>query len=577
MILQELTKYYYRLHNDPDADVPPFGFGKQGVHFCIVLNEHGQIVGDPIDLRGEKGKAKRIEVPGPIKKTSGIAANFLWENTSYALGHAPADKGKRTPEEHATFIQLAKTVLKGVTIPEAKALLAFLNSWRPEEASHFPLLEEMEGKYIVFRLEKKRAYIHEAPEIRQAWLTHLEANQPQTKGMCLVTGEKDTPIPKINAAIKGVTGAQTAGAALVSFNIDAATSFNKTQNLNAPISEQAAFAYTTALNYLLSPESTRKVRMNDTTLTFWTETPTKFEEVFWLSMDTPFAEDEMLKQQLHGYLGSIAKGKIPDEFGDPETPFYILGVSPNAARLSVRIWCVSTIQQLVDNLHRHYSAMQIVPAYASDPRFPTPKQLLRDIATNHDFKNIPPQLEGQLLKSILQGAPYPTSLLVATLGRIRVDKKVTYLRMCLIKAFLTRKTSQEIPMGLDATNTEIGYLLGRTFAVAEYVQAKAITNANATIRDKFFASASVNPSHTFPLILRHTQHGLAKIRKAGRKPLSKYLDVLLQNIIDEITSSEGFPKSLSLTKQGFFMLGYYHQRQDLYTVKETATEENTED
>lgn len=403
-------------------------------------------------------------------------------------------------------------------------------------------------------------------------MRHLEKEAPEDIGQCLITGLSGQSIANTHPQIKNVQGANTAGAALVSFNATAFESYNKGKgNLNAPVSERAAFAYTTALNHLLAPESSRKLRVGDTTVVFWTEARGEVERFFNFAMGGRHAEDDSLARRLEGYLSTLVKGKYPEELGDSRTPFYVLGLSPNAARLSVRFWHVGTVGDMAAHLGEHYRALALQRRFDSDPEHPSPWHLLKELAPQRDSKNISPLLFGQFVRSVVQGPAYPQTLLSAAIGRIRADKEVNYLRAAVIKAFLVRNRKQEISMTLDTTNTDIGYRLGRLFAIVERIQEEAVPGANATVKDRFFASAAATPARTFPIIVKNAQHGLAKIRK-DKPGWAINLDKAIQEIVGGIDAATGFPASMPSDKQGMFILGYYQQRQDFYTKKEKNTE-----
>jgi CRISPR-associated protein Csd1 len=359
---------------------------------------------------------------------------------------------------------------------------------------------------------------------------------------------------------------------LISFNFDSAISFGKKQNLNAPICEQAAFAYTTALNTLLASGSRRKVQIGDTTVVFWTDVPGAAEEFFGLAVGGKEAEDQEMTKEIELHLRAVVKGYYPHELGKSDTAFYVLGLSPNAARLSVRFWYVGTVGQMAENIGSHYKALRLQRSFENDPEYPRPWWLLKELAPQRDSRHIPPLLAGQLVRAIVHNQPYPRTLLTTVITRIRADKQVNYLRACIIKAYLTRNAYKEIAMGLDKDNTDIGYRLGRLFAIVEHIQNDAVPGANATVRDRFFGAAAATPRRIFPVILKNAQHGLAKIRK--EKPgWAVSLDKSLQEILDSVKPQNGFPATMSLEKQGMFVLGYYHQRQDLYTKQEDKTEE----
>ena len=571
MILQALNDYYERLRADPEMNVSDFGFSMQGVHFCLTIDKEGNLVGDPLDLR-QDGKALRIEVPGPVERTVGVLANFAWDNTGYVLGADNKGKPERTQKTHEAFKALAKEVLKDVDDEGATAFLAFLAQWTPEKADSLPGWKEMVGMNVVFRLDGNRQFLHQRSAFRSAWLNYLAAAGCVHTGMCLVTGKENAPIPYIHSPIKGVPGAQSRGAALISFNFDSAISFGKKQNLNAPICEQAAFAYTTALNTLLASGSHRKVQIGDTTVVFWTDVPVAAEEFFGLAVGGKEAEDQKMAKEIEQYLRTVVKGHYPYELGERDTAFYVLGLSPNAARLSVRFWYVGTVGKMAENIGAHYKALSLQRSFENDPEYPRPWWLLKELAPQRDSRHIPSLLAGQLVRAIVHNQLYPRTLLTSVMSRIRADKQVNYLRACIIKAYLIRNAQKEIAMGLDKDNTDIGYRLGRLFAIVEHIQNNAVPGANATVRDRFFGAGAATPRRIFPVILKNAQHGLAKIRK--EKPgWAITLDKSLQEILDNVDPKNGFPATLPLEKQGMFVLGYYHQRQDLYTKQEDKAEE----
>ncbi len=571
MILQALNDYYERLRADPEVEVSDFGFGMQRVHFCLTLDREGNLAGAPLDLR-QDGKAVLIEVPGPVERTAGVVANFAWDNTGYVLGADNKEKPGRTQKAHEAFKALVDEVLKGIDDEGAKALLAFLADWNPENSVSLPGWEEMVGLNLVFRLDGNREFLHQRPAFRKAWLDYLASNGCESTGMCLVTGKKNTPIPFTHSAIKGVMGAQSSGAALISFNIDSAVSLGKKQNLNAPVCEQAAFGYTTALNTLLVSGSRRKVQIGDTTVVFWTDVPGAAEEFFGLAVGGKESEDQNMAKEIEQHLRAVVKGHYPHELGKKDTAFYVLGLSPNAARLSVRFWYVGTVGAMAENIGAHYQALSLQRSFENDPEYPRPWWLLKELAPQRDSRHIPPLLAGQFVRAIVHNQLYPRTLLTSVMGRIRADKQVNYLRSCIIKAYLTRNAQKEIAMGLDKENTDIGYRLGRLFAIVEYIQKDAVPGANATVRDRFFGAAAATPRRIFPVILKNAQHGLAKIRK--EKPgWAITLDKSLQDILASVEPKKGFPATMSLEKQGMFVLGYYHQRQDLYTKHEDKPEE----
>lgn len=576
MILHALDMYYDRLVESGDEAIPLPGFGRQKVHFCLVIDREGNLAVDPHSLcrkEGSKLIPRDVIVPEPVKRTVGIAANFLWDNTGYVLGSDSKGKPERTADTFAAFKQFQHLVAGDSDDEGMKAVLRFLEKWSPADSERLAGWEEIADKNVVFRLfdDDRPRYIHERPKVREAWLRYCTSKDDAPRGMCLVTGENG-PVARLHPAIKNVIGAQSSGAALVSFNLDAFKSYGKDQNLNAPIGEKAAFSYTTSLNWLLRSESRQKIRIGDTTIVFWAERKTEVEDIFAELLsptehgDTQEAEDSTAVQRVRVILKAAREGRIQDAVPQPDTPFYILGLSPNASRLSVRFWLASTVEKILSRVWLHLSQIQIVESFQNEPEFHPPMwQLLRETAALNETKNISPLLAGAFARAVLSGTPYPPSLLSSLLVRIRSDHKVNRLRAGLIKAFLMRNHQMEITVSLDKNNTNIGYRLGRLFAVLERVQENANKGINSTIRDKYFGSASATPRSIFPALLSLSQKHLSKLRRdEEKKGTYVYLDRNIEEILTAL-EAKPLPAFMDSTEQGLFSIGYYHQRKDLFT------------
>ena len=395
--------------------------------------------------------------------------------------------------------------------------------------------------------------------------------------MCLVSGQRARVARTHEPKLKGVLGAKEAGAVLVSFNCDAFASYGKKQSFNAPVSEQAAFRYCTALNAILSGACSHRHRfsLGDTTVVFWTDKPTTAEG--WLAdllggNLEERAQDEAALEQARIVLEAVRKGggALSLLGDDPDTPIHLLGLAPNAARLAVRFWHTGTLRALFDRLKAHHDALRMVRQLEAgskrpDPEFPPLWMLLREIA--RESKDIPPLLGGALLRAVIGGGPYPEALAASVVRRIRADRTVNYLRAAILKAWLTRHPNRqgEIPVSLDTQRTDPAYRLGRLFAVLEKTQEDAQPGINATIRDRFYSAASATPAVVFPRLLRTYQHHLAKLpvgQKIGREKL-------VQEIMDGI---DGMPSHLRLQDQALFAIGYYQQRKALFTKKEPETD-----
>ncbi len=571
MILQALADYYDR----QKADLPPFGYElNERIPFTIVLNQEGKFL-DLEDNRIGEGKKKRPRpffVPQSQKRTgtkSWQTAFLLWDHLGYVLGYDPEDP-ESAKKQHRSFQErLAKIFPDSDLDTGVNAVLKFLKTGDFSSLYQHPAWTEIKNtpSNITFRLEGDLCLVCQRQKVQEA-IIKLDSDNKAGTARCLITG-KINSIARLHTAIKGIRGAQMAGADLVSFNFGAACSYGKTfadRGANSPISEYAMFAYTTALNYLLRANSRQKLLVGEDTFVFWAERPNQVEELFadWLQPDPddPTRGTEAIATL---YKAPIKSGICPLDQDD--TRFFVLGLSPNNARLAVRLWNVSTVRELATNVRQHFEDLAIIRS-PHDPEFLPIWRLLVATAAQGKSENIPPLLTGEVLRAILNGTPYPQMLLATTLQRIRAEQgTVSYVRAALIKAILIRNSrfyksiQQEVTVSLDPENTNIGYRLGRLFAVLERTQALASGDLNATIRDRFYGAASSTPVTVFPYLMNKLMpHHLNKLT-TGQK-------IWLENLIGQILeAATQFPTNLSLDDQGRFAIGYYHQRQDFFTKK----------
>jgi CRISPR-associated protein Csd1 len=580
MILQALNDYYERLKEDPDSGVAPIGYSPQKISLCIVINKKGELIQFRPETRmeGKKALPKIVQVLGNSKPTgAGINPCTLWDNAAYLLGYKlNDDKPEKTQKCFEASRQYHLDLEKEINDPAFTAVCNFLKSWNPSDADSHAALKDAGTGFLVFNISGEERYVHQIPEIRKWWEKQLRAEtkiDEDANAFCLVTGES-LPIARLHEPkIKGVMGAQSAGAAIVSFNASAYESYGKEQSYNAPVSEQAAFQYCTALNYLLARENKRRMIIGDATVVFWTEKPTPTENIFSMFMDPGEAkEDEALKLRLEKSLINISQGIYPaQEFGDPETKFYILGLSPNAARLSVRFWYVSTLKEILDHLHQHMQDLELCGKPEKEYAIPALWHLLSETA--RESKDIPPLLSGAVMKSIITGLAYPQMLYGAILRRIRMDREVNYRRCSIIKAYLNRQfrfqqsqcIEKEITVSLNPNYPDPAYHMGRLFAALEKAQEDALPSINDTIKDRFFGSASATPAAIFPRLIRLSQHHQGKLTTAAKIHTVKRIQSICEHI-------QKFPAHMSLNQQGLFALGYYHQRQDFFTKKSKPEE-----
>jgi CRISPR-associated protein Csd1 len=607
-ILQSLAARYDRMAAENEAPVP--GFAPAQISFTIVLDHQGNYVATQDERVGEGKKLRPQTRPAPAapKRTVDIASGAFWDKTSYVFGRTAIDdtisavkqakNAARLMKEHAAFVARHNSLLAASKDPGCTALLAFLRQWSPERYDALQNADAMLDQNVAFRLQGEPAFIHDRPAARAALMAEAGARDAAPSGMCLVTGETQ-PIARLHPSIKGVPGAQSSGAALVSFNLDSFTSFGKVQGANAPVSEAAAFAYTTALNALLTPSRTdakgrpvypNRIMLGDTAVPFWAEhgdaeaitrgmLHTGDEEDEEISPDGNAAVDAATEiNKIRGVLQRMENGEPLSQAApkmDPKTRVYILGLSPNAARLSVRFWVEQSLDDLTRNFQHHWEDLHIEPKPTGRP--PSPWRLLLELAPQRESKNIPPHLSGELMRAILTGLPYPRALLIQTIMRIRADGEITPLRVSLAKAVVTRtarrshaaasRENQELPswedklMSLDRDEGNVGYRLGRLFALLDYAQYLSVGSVNAGVKEKFFASASSTPRRIFPSLLRMSQNHLSDARKdMETRDRANHTDAEIKQIMDGLEAHTPFPSTLSLDDQGRFIVGFYHQR-----------------
>ncbi|HUM08503.1 MAG TPA: type I-C CRISPR-associated protein Cas8c/Csd1 [Acidocella sp.] len=566
-VLQALNQYYGRMAARGDAEPP--GYSRKAIDVCIWLNPEGTIakVEDLNDYNGKKPVPRRLAVPQEIIRTSGVASNFLWDKTAYTLGIGK-DKDKKSirmfEKEHAEFKRLHQERLAGNNDPGLLALVAFLDVWKPE---NFPtdsrFRPEMLDKNIVFGLAGGRLeYLHD----RAAAQTLITAPAEVWKtGTCLVTGEYG-PIVELHPSVQGVDGAQSSGARLISYNAKSFTSYGADNGANAPTSVQAAFRYGTALNRLLDRNGPNRMKIGDTTVVFWAdaegfgeEVAAAAEELMALGFEPPDDGSEATK--IRNVLKLIHDGRPLREINpklEPRTRFYILGLAPNAARLSVRYWMNDEFGTFVQRLAAHYEDLDIAPAPWRE-RLPSISYLLvKTTALLEKYENIPPLLAGEMTRAVLEGLPYPRAVLTAAVMRLRAgDPPHTGWHAALIKACINRSVPEEekLPVARDPDSPDQAYQLGRLFSVLEAAQYAALGQVNASIVDRYYAAASATPARVFGTLLRNARNHVSDALKRGK---GKWVEARLNEIFNHLPPE--FPKTLSLEAQGRFAVGYYHER-----------------
>ncbi|MCL1993173.1 MAG: type I-C CRISPR-associated protein Cas8c/Csd1 [Spirochaetes bacterium] len=585
MILQALNEYYDRKAADAESSIAPLGWEWKEISFIIVLDKKGSFLRfeDTREGEGAKKRGKSFLVPQGVKKTSGVAANLLWDNAVYILGIANTDKLNasekekklsRLPEQKKAFLDRIKNELP--ESPGKKAVLAFLSSLDISALEKEPQWEDIyqTNPNMSLRIDGEYRLYCQSDEVKKALADKTDADNDS--GICLITGEKES-ISTLHTAIKGVWGAQTSGANIVSFNLDAFRSFGKKQGQNSPVGKTAMFAYTTALNDLLDRNSSQRMQIGDASTVFWSARQTQFEHDLAIMLAEPAQEaPEARADCIKNLFDSANTGAYLE---DPsEEKFFVLGLSPNASRISVRFWLKGTVGEFAGNIRKHFNDLEIVKP-KTEPPYYSLWRLLVNTAVQDKSENIAPNIAGDFMRSILNGTPYPATLLQAVLRRIKSDtaNRVKPVRAALIKAYLNRLLrSQEIynekevlQVGLDTNQKAIGYNLGRLFAVLEKIQEDAIPDLKATIRDRYYGAACSCPSLVFPTLMKLATHHLTKLW--DKKGLKINREKLIASIV---ANFDNFPPFLDLHEQGKFAIGYYHQRQIFYTKKENASSDD---
>jgi CRISPR-associated protein Csd1 len=596
MILQRLVEYYERIATDPSASnrLPKPGYSLQKISFCVVLSPDGRLqqFQSLLDAGIKRAVPRQLLVPGQSKSSgSGINPCFLWDNAAYMLGFKLDDSNaQRTRECFIAFREKHASVEKEVNGAAFTAVCNFLRHWSPTACTRYSDdLEHIVGNFGVFRIAGQELFVHDDPCVITWWQSRLSQAASGHQEVCLVTGRESSIARLHEPKIKGVRGTQSSGALLVSFNDSAYESFGKSQSYNAPVSTSAAFKYTNALNFLLSRED-RRVLLGDATVVFWAERPTQVEDFLSdllseSSSPGPDArpEDKRRADEIRLFLSQLREGRAAENAFDTTrgTRFYILGLSPNASRIAVRFWADTTVAELEGALLQHIQDVELAGSRESEPPLIIKRIVqatgraetdARGHFETYDSDSVSPLLAGAVARAVLTGGPYPGALLSAMIRRIRSDGVISHPRLAAIKACLVRnarlkRNPKEVSVALDTTRSEPAYVTGRLFALLEKIQEDSSEGElNTTIKDRYFSSASATPRVVFPRLIRLSQHHLAKIDGG----LKIYREKQLGEIMGKL---DRFPTRFSLEDQGLFAVGYFHQRQDFFTRKDSKPKE----
>lgn len=587
MILKELNAYYGRLLEDPEKDVPERFWSMEKAAWELEIDGSGALVSVLPLTGGEEKNARQfipMQVPEHDTRTSGKKPFFLCDNAAYLLGLDEKDGA----EKLLLSSELHGELLAHLDDPAAHAVCAFFDNVEENLGSLSDARKEelAKGGFAVFRLKGDASRVHERPAVRQAWQDHCNRRHQEgdTEGQCSVTGrwaQMAASFPQVT----GIPGAQSAGASLVSFNKGSFESYGKKKTGNAALSKGVAFNAGTALRHLFN-DPDHKVRLGDTTVLFWADRPASGVEEFVSLMlggaKPQSAESKTAAERVSQFLHDVKKG-VPIEGCDPEARFFLLGISPNAARLSVRFFEVSTFGALMEHYREYLNDTEMV-----DVKPISLFGLLKQTAPLGDAKAIPSTLVNACMHAMLTGGRFPRSLMLSLLSRMRADHasgngRDMGQRAALMKACIKRNRrlkekcgqagsqGREITVTLDRESKEKAYLLGRYFAILERAQTGAQGDLNATIRDRYFGAALATPARVFPALMAKSANHYAKLRK-DNPGLCRMLEKETDEIFKDGGFGIGFPKTLGVDEQGSFCIGYHQQRADLWTSKKS---ENT--
>lgn len=590
MILQALYEYYQRKASLPDSKIAPEGWQWKEIPFIIVLDESGKFISIEDTREGEdkKRRAKEFLVPAEVNRPGlSVKANLLWDNIEYVFGiltsktEENAKKNNKLEKEMERVLD-KKTAffnnLKQIFSDESseklvKPILIFLEndpvSKITENGALFDIWNEALNKNsnVTFRITNSTETICDT--LKPYILGLSNESEPEISGICLITGEQSS-IARLHQPIKNI--GDKPSMKIVSYNENSFESYGKIQSYNAPVSIKAEHAYSTALNELLEKDSKNKVRIGDTTIVFWAQKKDPFELFFpnliSTSKDDPDADITAVEQ----LYKSVYAGSQNHEY---ENKFYVLGLAPNAARISIRFWHQGPIYEFETRIKQHFDDLEIVRSEKDIGKYAL-FWILSAMAFEGNTENLPPNLSGAIVQSIMNGTPYPVTMMHQTIRRIRATQSVTRMRASILKAYLNRyyrthpTNEEEMKVSLDKENTNQGYRLGRLFAVLEKIQEDANPGLNATIKDRYYGAASSTPVTVYPQLLKLKNYHLAKL-KIGTKI---YYEQLLGEIFNGMKTE--MPAHLSMEDQARFAIGYYHQRQNLFTKREKATETTEE-
>ena len=581
MILQALYEYAQRKGDS----LPEDGFENIEIKYLIEIRGDGSFVNLVSLIKDKKGKTYLLpQRVGRSGKNSWQSPFLLWDNIGFVLRESKEikDDEKKQKEANTYAENQNNAFIKNIeSLPEEVkkdiGVAAVLKFYTSNKANGFDKVRSSEyweeckksnGNFS-FILNAETDLVAQAPAVRayQKGLTaqNNDVEDPGAEnvvGTCLITGERSL-IARLHTATP-ISGAKSI-AKFVGFQKNSGyDSFGKEQSYNAPVSLDAMNAYTKALKYLIKTKDNH-FRLGEDTIVFWAEKENKeydFEGVFsdFFSKDFDSDDPDKSVKEVKNLFAAIYTGKVERI----DSNFYVLCLSPNAARISVRFWETGKVKDFAERIQRHFIDFDIIRA-PDAPEYLNLYQILSATALEHKMDNVAPNLIGPVIQSILKGTPYPVSLLQQCVRRIRAEQKVNHPRAAILKAYINRynrfhSINEEVTVALDRNCKNKGYLIGRLFAVLEKVQQDVHPNLNATITDRYYGAASTNPVTVFPQLLKLNQHHLSNYGNEKRG-----LKIVREKELGEIINAlDAFPTHLTLEEQARFAIGYYHEKQSFF-------------
>lgn len=573
MILRALYDYYQRCGN-----LPKPGMEYKEIGFVLVIDTNGKFLRIE-DNRIDKSRAKSFLVKKHENRSSNTAANHLYDSADYVL--AFAQKGQDVATKHFNaFKEKTLAIAKRHSLcQQIQALAAFYQQpieLLQQQVFNDPLwpdvVKNLSKKYATFsfRINGDLEIIAQKEELLELADDSQSSNNQQ---LCLITGEKGEPVAITTATM--IPGSQ-ATAKLVAFQENSGyDSYGKQKCFNAPISTKAEFAYTTALNTLLSKDSRNKFYIGNRTFVFWasssSESAIKAEQSLYdlLGFVDNEADDPNARiDQVRKVFSAIFSGTLATTLDDR---FFILGLAPNSARIAVVYWAELPLKEFAARILKHFNDMEVIDTRKEKKTYFGLHAMIANVTRGGKTSDASPNLPEAVAKSIFSGLRYPIQLLSACINRIHAEQTISIGRAAIIKAYLNRlnNNSKKITPMLDTSNTNQGYLCGRLFAILVKIQKDA--NDIETIAERYQSAASATPAAVFPTLLNLSTHHREKLSVGARINNEK----LIQEVVEKI-SADGFPAHLDLQDQGRFFIGYYHQRQNLFTSKSDNNNQNNQ-